>query len=236
MVFSILTYNLFFHKGEGDIQNIIDKYQPDVICLQEVANDASLENTLKINGYKIAHKSASFYKHKIVYHILTCFNKSSTTLDISEYFNLPTSLYEKMLKFMSKKQFPRTFTKTTFRKNSKRITIFNSHLSSWATDIERVRQLTKIFRQTRAYTHPTLITGDFNYPYGRKRLENIISQYNLKEATSSIDYTLQTKFLGFIPIRMKLDYILYKNMNLKSIKLLEQKNSDHLPILAEFVI
>ncbi len=236
MVFSILTYNLFFHKGEVDIQSIIAKYRPDVLCLQEVGDNTSLEKILQNNGYKIAHKSPSFYKHKLVYHILTCFNSRSTTLDLTEYFTLPTSLYEKFLKLVNKKQFPRTFAKTTLRKKGKKITIFNSHLSSWATDIERVRQLTKIFNQTKPYKHPTLIAGDFNYPYGRKRLENIICQYNLKEATSSINYTLQTKFLKFIPIRMKLDYILYKNMDLKNIKLLEQKNSDHLPIFAEFVI
>ncbi len=236
MKITLLNYNLYFNKGMIDVPYLIGKYAPDVLCFQENLENQKVEKLMSAKNYELAQRQPSFLKHSKEYYISTFYNKKKLKLINSSYIQLPKSLYEKLLKIFNRKQFSRNFIVSTFKAGDTVFDIYNVHLSPWAADIEKANQLKKILSSSQNIERPTIITGDFNYPYGRKRFEYIIKSNNLNEATQNIIYTFENKYFGFIPVRMKVDYVLYKKIkNINSTRL-EKLNSDHYPILTEFFI
>ena len=112
--------------------------------------------------------------------------------------------------------------------------MFNVHLSPWSTDGEKIKQIRRLFEETKKVSPPIVITGDFNYPYGKRRFENLLKEYNFKEATKNITFTQEAKVFKILPIRLKLDYILYKGLKHSKTVRLPRNGSDHYPILAFF--
>lgn len=236
MKISLISYNLYFNKGILDIPYLIGKYNPDILCFQENLENQKIETLMAKKNYSLAKRQPSFLKHKKEYFISTFYNKNKLKLLNSSYLQLPRSWYEKILKLLNKKQFPRNYIISIFKTKKQEFAVYNVHLSPWAADIEKANQLKKILESSYEEELPTIITGDFNYPYGRKRFEYIIRSNNLSEATKNIIYTYENKYFGFIPVRMKVDYVLYKNIKKINSFRLEKLNSDHFPILTEFVV
>ncbi len=138
----------------------------------------------------------------------------------------------------------------------KNITIYNNHFPVLTTNGAKIKALKDLFDYYQIKNKKiTIIAGDFNYlPYGRRRLEKLIYQYGLKEATKTIFYTiiysLKNKkvirtypFIGriatkifswFFTDRLKIDYIFYKGLKLKKTRRINVDFSDHYPILSTF--
>jgi endonuclease/exonuclease/phosphatase (EEP) superfamily protein YafD len=107
----------------------------------------------------------------------------------------------------------------------------------WSTNSARNKQIAKILADIQnGSINPVLITGDFNYPYGRKKFEHLINKFGLKEATNNIFYTFEMKLLGFIPVKWKNDYILYRHIKCLETKRIKVRSSDHYPIISTFEI
>ena len=138
----------------------------------------------------------------------------------------------KILKEVSK---PRTILRTDFllAENKKTVAIYNAHLSVVGINRTRTRQLQTVLNHAVKDTKlPIIITGDFNYfPYRRKKLENLMTQYRFIEATSDISYTIRypnKKFAQYGLIeelaakilrkyfngRVKTDYTFFKNLKM----------------------
>ena len=79
-----------------------------------------------------------------------------------------------------------------------------------------------------------IVVGDFNYPYGRKKFESFIREFNLTEATSNLFYTLEQGFLKWFSVKLKLDYVLYRNITHIETTRLPLRLSDHFPICVTF--
>ena len=60
--------------------------------------------------------------------------------------------------------------------------------------------------------------------------------FKLKEATNNINFTLERKILKRISVKLKLDYVLYKNLRLLSNEKILNYKSDHFPIISTFSI
>ena len=235
MDFSLLTYNLMFNRAVRKLERIFTSYSPDILCLQEIKTDEESLKSIERFGYKPADFSNNIFRFGRVFGVTTFYNLNKFTLTSSENFNLPPSLFERLLFFIQEGAIPRTVLRTDFifKKNSKKITLYNIHLSPFATNTIRKRQLLHTFRVLRlGKKNPIIIAGDFNYPYKRKEFESLIGKYNLKEATRNIIFT--SNFLKIFPIKLKLDYILYKNLILNDTKRLQIKLSDHYPIISTF--
>jgi endonuclease/exonuclease/phosphatase (EEP) superfamily protein YafD len=96
----------------------------------------------------------------------------------------------------------------------------------------------------------TILVGDFNYPFGRKKLEELMELNGFSEATNTIRFTSDGKLLYytfiekflmkilqfFIGKEIKLDYCFYKNCTAISAVSINAPYSDHFPILAKFEI
>ncbi|MEX1052518.1 MAG: endonuclease/exonuclease/phosphatase family protein [Patescibacteria group bacterium] len=240
MKFSLLTYNLMLNKAAETIKELIHTYKPDLISLQEIGTDDKNLKVIQNLGYRLADYSNSFIRRNAVYGVTTFYNSSVFTMKKSNSFNLPTNLYQIITFILHGNRNPRTVLKNEFihKKTKKELTLYNIHLSPFATNQLRTRQIKNTFGDMALNEKKAvIIAGDFNFPYGRKRFEDLIVEHKLKEATSNINFTLEKKILKSITIKLKLDYVLYKNIKLVSnTKINDFNKSDHFPILSTFSV
>jgi endonuclease/exonuclease/phosphatase family metal-dependent hydrolase len=237
MKFSVLTYNLFHNKSLKNLDKVINTYRADILCLQELHTEEEHLLTTEKLGYKMADFSNSFIWFGKVYGIATYYNPATIQLKSSKTLTLPRSFYDVLVFFLRGNHNPRTVLKTdfVFMKSKKKLTVYNVHLTAWATNRVRVKQIKETLNDLKIFNqHNVVITGDFNYSYKRKQLESLIHEYGLKEATSNLLYTLELQFLRFLFVRLKSDYILYKDISVIKTEKIPVFYSDHFPVYAEF--
>ncbi|MEK7070909.1 MAG: endonuclease/exonuclease/phosphatase family protein [Patescibacteria group bacterium] len=239
MKVSILTYNLLLNKAAKELEQIIGSHNPDFLFFQELATDDKNLRTIEKLNYRLADYSNSFMRWGKIYGVATFYKPQTFNLINSTSFSLPSSLYQMITFIIKNKKNPRTVLRNEFqcKKNGKFITTYNIHLTPVATNTLRLKQIINTFHDLHlSKKNSIIIAGDFNYPYGRKKFETIIQKYKLKEATNNIDYTLERKILKTFSIKLKLDYVLYKNIKIASNKKIQVKYSDHYPILSTFTL
>lgn len=257
--FSILTYNVLFNKATPHLKKIVTTYKPDILCLQEVDTNSDNLNKLEEFNYKLADYSNSFIKYGMIFGVATYFNAHKLRLTKSDSLNLPKSIYEILLtiiRILRGGNKPRTTLRTDFqlRSDGRIIIVHNVHLTTLATNHVKVKQLEKALNyEVLQKKAPIIITGDFNYlPYQRKALEQLMQEYNLKEATKNINYTYigeldkkktEYNFLQlilariakkFYTNRLKMDYTFFKGLKLIKTERIEVDFSDHYPIISYF--
>lgn len=237
MKFSLLTYNLFFNNAHTNLDSILSTYHPSIICLQEISTKEVSLKYIEQFGYKLANYSNSFFRRKNTFGVATFFDPQIFSFSKSQSVNLSRSFYEFMRFVANNDNQQRTVLRTDFvlKKTGKRIIIYNLHLASAATNFIRDRQIREAFEDLDlAKDDPIVAAGDFNYPYGRKKFEKLIAQYGLAEATNNIFYTMETRIFGLFTIKLKDDYVLYKNITNHSTEKIPVRHSDHFPIIARF--
>lgn len=239
MHISILTYNILFNKAKEGINSVMKNDHLDIVCFQEIETKIDNLNSIQSIGYKLADYSNSFIKFGKVFGLATYYNPKTLTFINSESFNLPKTFLETLLFILKGVSNPRSVLKTEFITNlsGEKLTVYNIHLYPWGSNGAKLKQIKETLNDLKInIKEAVIIAGDFNYPYARKKFENLINIYHLYEATNNIYCTLETKILGLIPIRWKLDYILFKNIKLVETKKISLKHSDHYPIMATFDI
>lgn len=237
MLISLLTYNILFNKALTNFQKVLSEYEPDIVCLQEIETNEKNLKEIEKSGYKLVDFSNSFIKNGKVYGLATFYNPRKLDLVESTSLSLPRSYYEFFLVVLRGVNNPRTVLKTEFiiKKNNKKITNYNLHLTPFGTNGIRLKQIKATLEDMRINQKESVImAGDFNYTYQRQQFEEIITKCGLKEATENIQYSYEGKFIKLFPIKLKLDYILYKNLTLIKTEKIASRDSDHFPILSEF--
>jgi endonuclease/exonuclease/phosphatase family metal-dependent hydrolase len=253
MDFSLFSFNTLLGNGIKDLKLIFEKNKPDIICLQEM--DTSEKSLLEITtlGYDLADYSNSFIKNSSIYGVATYYNSSQFKFISSQVISLPSGFFDYLvyvLKIFKSGKKTRTVLKTEFKhiKTNSHLYIVNIHLTPWATNNTRLKHLKKTLDEIGSNNKsPIIVSGDFNYPYGRKKLEECMSLYRFKEATNTIlstvfklqTVTLIERFISLFQNFLyrngaKLDYMFYKNCSVVSSKTLHAKHSDHLPIISYF--
>jgi endonuclease/exonuclease/phosphatase family metal-dependent hydrolase len=258
MEITFLTYNTLYNRGLRGLKEIINKYQPDIICLQEVATDQKNLNQLESDIYKLADFSNYAIKKEGVFGIATFYNKQKLEFNNSNIIPLSKTILDFLLslpKMLSSNPLKRNILKTVFKlkKINKKIIVFNTHLTVYGSNNTRIKQLKSVLNNLKVNKNTSaIIAGDFNYfPYGRKKLEEMMSNFGFKEATKKINYTIKYRnlkefyynfinrilvklFSRFFSDRLKIDYIFYKNLNLINCQRIEIDYSDHYPIITKF--
>lgn len=259
MGFTLLTYNVLYNKAFIELSDIVQKYSPDIICLQEVDTNEDNLKKLEKNGYRLADYSNSFIKFGKIFGIATYYNSMKFKLIGTNSIFLPRSVYEIILmviRVLFGGNRPRTLLETTFSINgiNCKIRIYNVHLTVYGANGARIKQIKEAIEDIHIQRETSvIIAGDFNYfPYGRKRLEKLMKKHNLSEATRTIAYTVRYSSSGktekynfiqklgaklirkFFDGKLKVDYIYYKNLRLMEAKRINVRFSDHFPIFASF--
>lgn len=257
MDFSILTYNTLFSDAVQGIKKICDQQHPDIICLQEIdTTDATFEKVERL-GYKLADYSNAFIKYGHIYGVATFYNPEKFTFQESKVIFLPKGALEilaYLLKIFKTGKKNRTVLKTELKCNKMGtvISVYNIHLSAYGTNSIRTKQIQTTLHDVKKMDEDskeaTILTGDFNYPYGRKKLEEIMNEYGFKEATNTImfttegamkHYTFTEKlfagiFFKIMKHKLKLDYVFYRNCIAVLAKKIDVDFSDHFPVYAVF--
>lgn len=258
MSFSVFTYNTLFNNAVGSIGPIIEKHQPDILCLQEIDTDE--ENLRKVEkmGMKLADYANSFVKFGRFYGVATFYNpkkikhnSSSVLYPGSNFIEILFTLLQVILGYKK----PKTFLTSDFtdKKSKKSFSICNIHLyvvGSNALRIGHMRQVLGLIKSP----NPLILTGDFNYlPYQRRMLENFMKKNGLIEATKNISQTIKftkdgefekfslfqkisVRMMGRVLNNLKIDYIFYRGLRLKGTKRVEVHYSDHFPIISTFTL
>lgn len=238
MSISVLTYNVYFNRALHVVPQIIEKYKPDVICLQEVSLGKRHDYRGLLPGYTLGATSDSFYHIGKVYGLANFYRQDKFHQVGSQVVPLPKSYYEVFLSLITQKG-PRSVLCSEFvlREDlKKQITVCNLHLTHFvATNGVRKKQLRETFEQIGLDPRECVIVlGDFNYFLLKRGLEKIMEQYQLLEATSNLTYTER---VGFMRTNLKLDYILHSPSLVctGTNRLDEFKGaSDHYPIMSTF--
>ncbi len=235
MDIKVLTYNLHYNKALPKVDTLLVGGKPDVIFLQEVRHDTAHLQTIERLGYELADFSVSFRHGTRVYGVATFYNPKTLALRSTQTFSLPSSLYQHLFFIAHLKKSPRTVLKSVFQTKQKlQLITYNIHLTPVALNGLRMKQIYNTFEDLHLHTdQAVIIAGDFNYPYGRRKLESVLEEYELREATQNITHTHEHNILNIAKIPLKLDYIFYKNLTLVETKKLDVKHSDHYPILCE---
>ncbi len=260
MKLSLLTYNTLFNNAADKIGPVINKYHPDIICLQEVlTNDENIKKIEKL-GFKIADYANSFVKFRKIFGVMTFFNqktliyRDSTTLNvgtnIGEYFFY---LFQVIFGFSK----PKTILRSNFvhKSTKKKVAICNVHLYVIGSNEQRIRHINNALKSINlSKNEPLIIVGDFNYfPYKRKGLEKMMAKYNLHEATANIRQTIKftsdgkfekfnlfqrlgISFINKFMTKLKTDYSFYRGLNHIKTERIELQTSDHYPIISTFKI
>lgn len=238
MRFSLLTYNLKLNKAAENTLDLLKKYKPDIICLQEMQTDERNLKNIENIGYVLADYSISFIRRGKIFGVTTFYRPGTFSIIKSHSFNLPTNFYQIISFVLHGNKNPRSVLKSQLvhNKTKKKIDLYNIHLSPFATNQLRIKQIKNTLNDMPLNNkNAVIIAGDFNYPYGRKRFEEQIKEYKLKEATNNINFTLEKKIVRNITIKLKLDYILYKKLKVFANEKIKNFNkSDHFPILSTF--
>ena len=255
MDFSLLTYNTLFSDAVVGLKKICDAQHPDIICLQEVDTTDQTFKKIEQLGYQLADYSNAFIKNGRIFGVATFYNTEKFTFLDSKVIFLQKGIMEiiaYLLRIFKTGNKPRTVLKTDFicKKTKKEIAVYNIHLSPYGTNSIRLKQIHTTLADVKLVDteRPTILTGDFNYPYGRKKLESLMQEYGMKEATNTIFFTSEGALTHYTFIeriiasivfiffhhRLKLDYIFYKNCKSLFAKKVDVQYSDHYPVFAVF--
>lgn len=240
MRFSFATYNIRFNSAAQAPIKLFSTFKPDILCLQEVETTEENLRKIEVEGYQLADFSNSFIKKEKVYGLATFYNLQTLEFIESDNFDLPRSFIEAILVILRGGKTPRTVLKTEFvhKESNSKILVYNLHLTPlFATNATRMKQIEETLKDLDVpHDQKLIIAGDLNYPLGRKKLEDITNAHHFKEATNSLLYTFKSNDWWCGYIKLKLDYIFYRNIHLLKTDRPDWRFSDHYPIISEFEI
>jgi len=259
MNLSLLTYNTLFNNAVDKLDEIIDIYHPDIICLQEALIDNKSVQKIEKLGYKMADYSNSFVKFGKIFGVVTFYDPKSFKYNDSFKLDLGINLgdfFFNVLRIALGYNQPKTILETNFihKLTKKKISVCNVHLYVIGSNELRLKHINKALKSISLSEKENLIiVGDFNYfPYNRRRLEKMMTKFGLREATANIRQTMKFSDSGkfekynlfqrltlpfvnkFFVKQIKTDYSFYRGLKLIKTEKIEAKTSDHYPIISTF--
>lgn len=208
------------------ISNIIKKYNPDIIGLNEVYND--------VDG-KVTVEQVKYIANKLGYNYCY-FGRAITILETIDYGNAIISRFpiedikvhmieDPIIKDENVHYETRNIIETKINVNGVMINVFVTHIGLATTEQKNgIDKLMSLINNEKV-----VIVGDFNMEEDNgniKRLSNIVDN------TSYLFDDIKLSFPS-INSKIKIDYIFTKNLKVKEAKILNEVGSDHLPVIAK---
>lgn len=214
----VISYNLRKDRASNELLTITERFEPDVLCLQEA--DTSLLptvlGTLRLADSTVRNRLglALYYRHDRFAAIDT------------QAFELKKSLHDRVLKPAHERLIG---TRMRDLVADRELVIASFHAAPLtALNSLRRHQIAAAHEQLRALGPglPTLMVGDYNYPIFQNSLNErmLSSGYNLT-GSDSRTYSRYKFFRGYY------DLATSTGLDVDSVKTLPRGTSDHLPIL-----
>ncbi len=252
MKFSFLTLNLWYGKNWKKVLEFLKKKKPDVFTFQEVTRNIPRFNLEKVDIFNEIKKFFPDYNSSFA-PICSSRKKKKYFSSGNATFSRFPLLNSEVLFFSlpdEKKDFSNTFSKkidrnvlkASFKIGKRVVSVFNTHLSmspNFKNNPRKRKEAKELseFIKTKA---PVLLAGDFNaLPESEvvKILSKKLSFLDKKKNPTWPRHPFSKGNVKADKPSYKIDFI-FKNEKIKckSYEVLDEDFSDHLPILANFVV
>ncbi|MEO7123709.1 MAG: endonuclease/exonuclease/phosphatase family protein [Lacisediminihabitans sp.] len=214
----VISYNLRKDRARSELLAITERFEPDVLCLQE-ADTSSLP--AKLGSLSLADSTLRNRLGLALY-----YREDRFTAVATQSFELKKSLHDRVLRPAHERLIG---TRMRDLVANRELVIASFHAAPLtALNSLRRQQISAAHEQLRALGPglPTLMVGDYNYPIFQNRLNErmLHSGYNLT-VSDSRTYTRYKFFRGYF------DLATSTGLDVDSVKTLPRGTSDHLPIL-----
>ncbi len=213
---NIISYNLYHNNASKDLAHLAEEYSVDIFCLQE-ADSSELPE--KIGNLKIAGSTDKNRLDLVIYYNPTKFRLVGT-----KAFVLERSAHDLIMSPSNQ----RLLAAKLISKDSDKPLVIASFHGAPLTDInrKRKRQIREAHTVLREFggDDPTIMTGDYNYPFFKKNLEKVIGLQGYEMALSD-------KFTYARALPGRYDFVTYSDAIVTDVLTLPKGLSDHRPIL-----
>jgi endonuclease/exonuclease/phosphatase family metal-dependent hydrolase len=213
----IVSYNLRKHRAVGELTELSEHYDADIVCLQEADTKQLPQN---IGGLTIAETTKSNRLGLAIY-----FRKDRFEMNRTKTYELQKSLHDRALAPAHERLLAAL---VTDRKHQLPLLVASFHAAPLtAANLLRRRQISAALGKLRAFAKvPTVMIGDFNYPWFNKRLGIRMRDAGyLLSRGDTRTYTRYKLFRGYY------DFATSRDLEITSMKTLPQGSSDHMPVM-----
>lgn len=242
MEFSVLQWNVWFDENIENVLKVLQENKADFICLQELTRGhpkQTHENTWEYLANALGYE---YHLQEFAFATWTQANAVFTRFEVqakaAQWVNEPSGKagagYDDEY---------RAYAEVTAKIGDTEVTVATTHLSyTKAFEVlpqkfAEAQRLTEIFKTK---TGPYIFTGDCNAQPDSSVIAEILKSLqhagpNFSEKTWT---TKPFSYEGFeaTTLDWRLDYVFYKDLKVVSSEILKTDVSDHLPVLATFVL
>lgn len=209
-----------------EFKSLIEKYEPEIILLQECQFQKGLENILHFEhyGFIFAPNFMDIFRNR---HsgVLTASSTNHQCVTV-----IKSHAFEPLIKV------PKIFLSTTYAVEniSTELLVLNIHAINFVGFWKFISQVQQLEYSIRSHDGPVILSGDFN-TWNKKRtniLDKILTDCGLEKVQFHEEHKKNIKkFLFSHP----LDHIYYKGLEIEAQpEALKTKSSDHNPLLVKF--
>ena len=214
----VLSYNLEKFKATGELVDLAERFDLDVLCLQE-CESATLPEEL--GGLHLADSTKGNRLDLAVY-----YRRDRYTSVATQAFSLKKSLHDRIAAPAHERLLASRLRDLT---TGQEFTVASFHASPLtALNSLRRAQIALAHEQLAEFGsgNPELMVGDYNYPLFRKNLISTVGKTGHDLTLSDGRTYTRYKF-----VRGHFDFATSVGMEIHSVETLPQGKSDHLPIL-----
>lgn len=219
----VLSYNLEKFKATDELAGLAERFDVDVLCLQECD---SVNLPEELGGLHLADSTKGNRLGLAIYYRRDRYTSVTTqafALKKSLHDRIAAPAHERLLASLLRDLVTGTqFTVASFHASP--LTALNSL---------RRAQIALAHEQLAVFGHgsPELMVGDYNYPFFKNRLSARVEKTG-HELTLSDERT----YTRYRFVRGHFDFATSVGMKIQSVETLQQGKSDHLPILVTAVV
>ncbi|WP_394278703.1 endonuclease/exonuclease/phosphatase family protein [Microbacterium sp.] len=215
---TVVSYNLRKHAAAGELAELVQRHDVDVLCLQEV-DTADMPD--RIGGLVLADATRQNRLGLAIY-----YRENGFKAGASRSFSLKKSLHDRVLKPADERMLGLHLTDID---HGTEFIVASFHAAPLtALNALRRHQITAALNElaTLGKGDPILMVGDYNYPVFKENLGQVVreSGYELR-LSDARTYTRYKFFRGHY------DFATSRGFEVGQVTTLPQGASDHLPIL-----
>lgn len=221
---NIISYNLKYHRANGELADLVTGYSADVLCVQECYSDLLPESIMHLD---LADKTKDNRLGLAIY-----FSPKRFKVLRTESFPLKKSLHDRLLAPAEERLL---ITKLYDKHSGQEVLVGSFHATPpSASNYIRRKQIQTAHEKLLSLSdknNPVIMVGDYNYPIFRRGLKVAIekSGYQLNRSDKPTYYLSRL-------IRGHFDLATSINTQIEKVTTLPRGLSDHAPILVQATI
>jgi endonuclease/exonuclease/phosphatase (EEP) superfamily protein YafD len=216
----LISYNLHNNNAAGDLRSLVDRHDPDVLCVQEADTDLL---PVRIGDLELVQSTTDNRQGLAVYLRASRLDPRSTLL-----VPLEKSVHDRVMKPAQERM---VTVRAHDAKHDREVMLSSFHAAPLtASNALRRQQISTAFAalQDLGSGLPSVLAGDFNYPLFQARLERHVGTFGYDVSRSDT-----STYRRYGVLRGNYDFALSRGFAASAVESLPQQGSDHLPILVQ---